>query len=160
MIFSRTLSKYLVLKNNKNINYKNKFKVGFYFYPNKSKAFSNENYFYFAYIFDLVTSKNPSISFVAKNYKTKAFLNCNLARMSLDFYNFFSLQYLKHYPSENVSLFYNEKRIQFLTKNHILIFKNLSRYDMELYEDRFDEPFVFFVEFGDDIDLRILNIIC
>lgn len=160
MIFSKTLSKYLILKNNRNIRYKNRFNVGFHFYANKNNIYSNENYFYFAYIFELVSNKNPSVKFVTKNYKTKIFLNCNLVRMNADFYNFFSLQYLKHYPSENVSLIYSEKKIQFLTKNHILIFKNLSNYDMELYEERFDEPFILFVEFGEDMDLRVLNIIC
>lgn len=132
--------------------------LGFYYYTPKNRITSNDNYVYFSTLFDLLAKVEPSIKFKQKNNSTRSSVLLSV-RPNLDFYEFFVTNFLKHYRTENVKLLKNSDQIFFIVKSHILIFKDLPGYDMELYEEKFDDPFVLFVKFDRSIDPRLFDLI-
>jgi hypothetical protein len=161
MAISKYFDRVVSLKTNNvhaRLSKRSKMKLGLYFYKSKSKEISNLNYTYFANLFSLFSNVNPSMHVEEKN---KAFYYSIYYTFKPNTYSyrFFSSNFLKYYPSETVNLIFNQNEIRFMVNNHITIFKNLRKYNKEMYDEKFDNPFVLFLRVSFELDKRLKNII-
>lgn len=161
MALSKFFDRLASLKTNnldKRLSKRSRMRFGLYFYKDKSKDISNLNYNYFANLFYLLTNINPAMRVKEKNkalyyslyYKFKSNIYC---------YKFLTSNFLKYYPSDMVSLMSNNTELRFVVNNHIVIFKNLRKYNKEIYDEKFDNSFIVFVQFDTNLDKRLINII-